>query len=403
MSHREPTPLVIAVRVYPDLKDEERNFDRPKRGWHRPDAMLVFDTETRTDRTQRLTFGSYRFVVAGQLVKENLFYGDDLPVKDRRILERHVATPSAVIPAEDIHDVSLLTRDQFVDKLFKNAYKGRCLLIAFNFPFDISRVACNFANARGRFAGGFSLDLWSYADRRNRFRPSICIKHIDSKRALKGFTRRKEPDEEDLIPEGSPTGQQEEDYAFRGHFLDLRTLAFALTDKSYTLEKACEDFGVEHGKQRVARHGVVTDKYIKYNRRDVLATSELAIKLLEEYDKHDIELQETKAYSPASIGKAYLRRMGVKPILQRQRDFPKSYLGYAQSAFFGGRTSAHIRNVPIPVVYTDFLSMYPTVNSLMGLWRFVTARKITRCRTLPAGSHRVSPTISGPHCRSLQP
>jgi hypothetical protein len=377
MSHPAPSPLIIAVRVYPDLKDEERDFDKPKREWHRPGAMLVFDAESRTDRSQRLTFGSYRFIVSRQLVTENLFYADDLPVKDRRILKRHVAQPSAVIPAEDNHDVSLLMRDQFTDRLFKNAYKGRCLLIAFNFPFDISRVACNFTNARGRFAGGFSLDLWSYADGRNRFRPSICIKHIDSKRALKGFTRRKDPDEEDLIPEGSTTGEKEEDYAFRGHFLDLRTLAFALTDKGYTLEKACEDFGVEHGKQRPERHGIVTDKYIKYNRRDVLATSELAVKLLEEYDKHDIELQETKAYSPASIGKAYLRRMGIKPILHRQPDFPKSYLGYAQSAFFGGRTSAHIRKVPIPVVYTDFLSMYPTVNSLMDLWRFVTARKIT--------------------------
>lgn len=376
MSHREPTPLVIAVRVYPDLKDEDRTFDRPKRAWNRPEAMLVFDAESRTDRTQRLTFGSYRSIIAGELARESLFYGDDLPIKDRRILEHHVAKPSAVVPAEDTHDVSLLTRDQFANKLFKNAYKGRCLLIAFNFPFDISRVACNFANARGRFAGGFSLDLWSYADGRNRFRPSICIKHIDSKRALKGFTRRKEPDEEDLIPEGSLTGQQEEDYAFRGHFLDLRTLAFALTDKSYTLEKACEDFGVEHGKQRVVRHGIVTNKYINYNRHDVLATSELSVKLLEEYDKHDIELQETKAYSPASIGKAYLRRMGIKPILQRQPNFPRSYLGYAQSAFFGGRTSAHIRKIPVPIVYTDFLSMYPTVNSLMGLWRFVTARRI---------------------------
>jgi hypothetical protein len=377
MSPRKPTPLVFAVRVFPDLKDEHRDFDKPKREWRRPDAMLIFDTETRTDRTQRLTFGSYRFVAGGQLVKENLFYGDALPIKDRRILERHVAEPSAITPDEDAHDVSLLTRDQFVDKLFKNAYKGRCLLIAFNFPFDISRVACSFANARGRFIGGFSLDLWSYLEGRNRFRPSICIKHIDSKRALKGFTRRKDPDEEDLIPEGSTTGEQEEDYVFRGHFLDLRTLAFALTDKGYTLEKACEDFGVEHGKQHVVRHGVVTDKYIKYNRRDVLATSELAVKLLEEFDKHDIELQETKAYSPASIGKAYLRRMGIKPILQRQPNFPKSYLGYAQSAFFGGRTSAHIRKVPVPVVYTDFLSMYPTVNSLMDLWRFVTARQIT--------------------------
>ena len=68
--------------------------------------------------------------------------------------------------------------------------------------------------------------------------------------------------------------------------------------------------------------------------------------------------------------------MGIKPILERQPDFPKQYLGYAQSAFFGGRTSAHIRKVAVPVVYTDFLSMYPTVNTLMGLWTFVIANKI---------------------------
>src|SRR5437773_4905983 len=92
--------------------------------------------------------------------------------------------------------------------------KGRSLLVAFNFPFDISRVACDFKNARRRFAGGFSLDLWSYnengSERRHQFRPSICIKHIDSKRALKGFTGRSTPDEADLIPEGSTTGKPEE-------------------------------------------------------------------------------------------------------------------------------------------------------------------------------------------------
>jgi hypothetical protein len=340
--------------------------------------MLVVDTETRTDRTQRLTFGCYRFIVTGQLVKENLFFADDLPTEEQRTLERYVATPRVVVPDETTHDVSLLTRPQFLRNFFHNAYRGRCLVVAFNFPFDISRLAYNFTRARGRFTGGFSLDLWSHLGSRNRFRPSICIKHIDSKRALKGFTRRKKPDEEDMIPEGSTTGREDEGYVFRGHFLDLRTLAFALTDKSYTLEKACDDFGVEHGKQHVTRHGIVTPKYIKYNRRDVLATSELAVKLLEEYDKHDIKkLQETKAYSPASIGKAYLRRMEIKPILQRQRNIPRAFLGHAQSAFFGGRTSAHIRKVPVPVVYTDFLSMYPTVNSLMDLWRFVTARKIT--------------------------
>ena len=211
---------------------------------------------------------------------------------------------------------------------------------------------------------------------RHPFRPRIGIKHIDSKRALKGFTGRKITDESDLIPEGSNTGKPEVDYVFRGHFLDLRTLAFALTDQGYTLEGACEAFGVENGKKPTLKHGIVTEDYIRYNRDDVQATSELAIKLLEEYSQHPIDLQATKAYSPASIGKAYLRAMGINPILERQPKFPKRYLGYAQSAFYGGRTSAHIRKVAVPVVYTDFRSMYPTVNSLMNLWRFVTAGEI---------------------------
>ena len=68
--------------------------------------------------------------------------------------------------------------------------------------------------------------------------------------------------------------------------------------------------------------------------------------------------------------------MGITPILARMPDFPKRYLGYAQSAFYGGRASARIRNVPSPVVYTDFLSQYSTVNGLMGLWDFVTADAI---------------------------
>lgn len=385
MSSREPSPLAVAIRVYPDVPKKDLDVDKKstkkrKESWKLPSTLFIWDTECRTDHTQRLTFGSYRLVDAGQLVKENLFYGPTLPAADRRILERYVATSKPIVSTEPPHNISLLTRHEFVEKLFRSAYKGRFLLTAFNFPFDIARVARNFTNARRRFAGGFSLDLWSYGndstEKSHPFRPSICIKHIDSKRALKGFTGRQKPDEEDLIPEGSVTGSSEEGFIFRGHFLDLRTLAFALTDRGYTLEGACEAFGVEHGKQTAKRHGVVTKKYIDYNRRDVLATSELATKLLEEYDKHPIKLQATKAYSPASIGKSYLRAMGIPPIMERQPDFPKRFLGYAQSAFFGGRTSAHIRKIPVPVCYTDFLSMYPTVNSLMNLWKFVTAEKI---------------------------
>jgi hypothetical protein len=384
MKNSKPIPMTLALRVFPQRKDSEQK-PRSAKPWKCPKAMLVFDTETRTDATQRLTFGSYRFFLEGRCLEEGLFYGDDLPAEDRRLLEEYVRTHGAETVSEGDRNLKLLTRSQFVEKLFVGAYKGRCLLVGFNLPFDLSRISCDFTAARGRFAGGFSLGLWSYTDKEGRersdhFRPRIGIKHIDSKRALKGFTSRNSPDETDLIPEDCQTGTAQPGYKFRGHFLDLRTLAFALTDKGYSLDAACRAFDVEHGKQSVARHGEISKEYIDYNRRDVLATFELAEKLLEEYAKHPIALQATKAYSPASVGKAYLRAMGIQPILERQPDFPKEYVGYAQTAFFGGRASAHIRKVPVPVVYTDFLSMYPTVNILMGLWRFVTARKI-RVRT----------------------
>ena len=372
----DPKSLPVAVRVYPDAKPEA-DMRVNKRLLKRPDAMLVFDCETRTDATQRLTFGSYRYVLRGECVEEGLFYADDLPENEGWVIERYVAD----VAEHGNPELQLQARQEFVNGLFNDIYRARCLLVGFNLPFDLSRVAFDCSPARGRFAGGFSLGLWSYTDKRgverqHPYRPRVGIKHIDSKRALKGFTARQAPDQVDLIPDGSETGEPEKGYTFRGHFLDLRTLAFALTDRGYSLESACKAFGVEHGKERCDSHGDITEKYIDYNRRDVLATSELAAKVLEEYDKHPIPLQATKAYSPASIGKAYLQAMGIQPILERQPDFPREYLGYAQTAFFGGRTSAHIRKIPVPVVYTDFLSMYPTVNSLMGLWNFVIAREI---------------------------
>lgn len=324
---KNPVETSIAVRVYPEVPGKGKSTDRRQKTWRLPRAMLVFDTETRTDVSQRLTFGSYRFLVGGVCQEEGLFYAEDLPRRDRRILERYNKKQNAWAHRRGELPLLLLTRKEFLDRIYKAAYKGRCLLVGFNLPFDLSRIAFDCKPARGRFAGGFSLGLWSYIDkmgveRANNFRPRIGIKQIDSKRALKGFTSRYNPDKSDLIPENSRTGKPEKGYKFRGHLLDLRTLAFSLTDRSHSLESACKSFGVEHGKQQATRHGKVTTKYIEYNRRDVQATSELASKLLSEYSKHPINLQPTKAYSPASIGKAYLRAMGIRPILERQPDFP---------------------------------------------------------------------------------
>ena len=343
--------------------------------------MLVFSTQTKVGAAQKLTVGSYRVIFDSQCLEEGLFYGDDLSKKDRKLLEQYVRTYRPDTVTEGVRKLRLLTRIEFLEEVYWNAYKARFLLVGFNLPSALSRIAFNFSSARDQFAGGFSLGLWSYTDNggRNRidtFRPKVRIKYIDNKRALIDFGGRRSPDKEDMIPEDPNSGDSKPARTFRGHFLDLRTFAFALTDNAYSLGEACEAFALEYRKHVRLRHGKVTEENIDQIRRDLLATTELSFKLLEEFNHHPLALSATRAFSPASIGKGYLRAMGIKPILARQPGFPKQYLGHAQTAFFGGRTSVHIRKVVCPVVYTDFLSMYSTVNSLMSLWQFVIAGEI---------------------------
>src|SRR5882762_7412237 len=89
VGHREkPLPLAVAIRVFPALKPIEPK-SRKNKVWRLPRAMFVFDTETRTDASQRLTFGSYRFFLGNELREEGLFYADALPCKDRKTLEFH--------------------------------------------------------------------------------------------------------------------------------------------------------------------------------------------------------------------------------------------------------------------------------------------------------------------------
>ena len=65
--------LPIAVRAYVPLADAE-----PPRKWHPPpqpsEWVLVFDTETTTDPSQRLRFGSFQWRRDGDLVRSGFFY-----------------------------------------------------------------------------------------------------------------------------------------------------------------------------------------------------------------------------------------------------------------------------------------------------------------------------------------
>ena len=380
--------MQIAQRTWVEPVESGNRTPRAKPvGPRVPGYAIVIDTETTVDATQRLLFGSYRFLdlcsgerPVGSCLDEGLFYGDDLPDRDPEafaVVRQYAAEQTTdVDPPRRPRPLKLLSRREFVDGPFwQAAYKGGALVVGFNLPFDLSRLAVGCSPARGQFKGGFSFVLWQYQDdegnwHENPYRPRIKVRRLGPKQNLMQFSARRTPDAEDVV---EVDGQKR---TFRGNFLDLRTLRFALMNAGGSLDTACTEHGVEHPKLVVERHGILTPEYIAYNRRDTKATGELLVKLLPEFKHHPLSLPVTKAFSPASLAKGYLREMGIVPALVRQPDFPREKLAAAMNAFYGGRAEARIRRTPVPVVYTDFLSMYPTVNALMGNWAFITAERI---------------------------
>jgi hypothetical protein len=357
-------------------------------GW--PRDVLIFDTETKTDTTQRLLFGGYRhcqWTEKGDRLmcrEEGFFYPDDLPKTDPkgfRFLQEFVRTHEAEVCADVPRRLRLRSRTEFVNTVFwRLAYKSEALVVGFNLPFDLSRLAVHCGAARGHFRGGFSFIFWGRREGRRRkwhahpHRPRIHVKHLDRKKSFIEFGRCKtaDPENEQAAEDHAPDFQSHP----RGRFLDLKTLAFALTNEAYTLKLACKEFQVKHPKTKAERHGVITPENIEYNRRDVLAPQELLEKLRQEFDRHPIKLDPCKAYSPASIAKAYLQEMGLRLPAEQFSSIPREMMGYAMSAFYGGRAECRIRKTPVPVVHTDFTSMYPTVQSLMGLWELISAEEI---------------------------
>jgi len=340
----------------------------------RPRSMLVLDCETRTDPAQPLLFGSYRyyrlpFDGTPRCMQEGLFTPDDLSVGERAIVERYAATRTPQVCERGDPQLHLHSLEEFLEHVvFRAAFKAGAVIVGFNLPFDLSRLAWDCSPAKDAYQGGFSLSLFSYRDedgeqRESGHRPRLKVKTLDAKRQLISFGSVRNDDGDDRS---------------RGpvQLLDLHTLAFALTNRSHSLASACEAFNVAQTKTETERHGVLTPAYIDYNRADVAATGGLYDELMREYRRHPIALPASQAYSPAGIGRSYLRAMGIQPVIEHQPDFPPEWLGRSMVAYYGGRCEAHIRRTPVPVIYTDFLSMYPTVNSLMGLWALITAARI---------------------------
>lgn len=345
-------------------------------GW-----ALVFDTETTVDAAQQLNFGAYRLIYRTKVgnvttAEEGVLYADNLPDRDPAgyaTLVRYATTrraevtggmvgpPGNQVPSQP--DLQIMSRHDWVDRVLFRAMGIGAVTVGFNLPFDLSRIAVGAGPGVGDNYGAFSLKVWDVEG----FRPNITIRNLDSKKSLisaTGFNR-------------TPPGWK------NPRFLDLRTLTSAITDRGFSLKSACEQWGVKNGKTEVNEHGVITDDYIDYCRRDVEATTGLLGKVVRDFESYRVpDLGADRALSGASLAKATLKGFGLVPPLDRNPDFPVEILGAAMEAFYGGRSETRTRRAHVPAQVHDFTSMYPTVNTLTGLWGLLIADRITADESL---------------------
>jgi hypothetical protein len=343
--HDDPVDrLVIQLRAYvPGKRRTEYQGDRPSK------ISVIFDTETWTDPSQRLRFGAYQVRDHGELIERGLFHAEDTPADDLAVLRAAFAEDE---PSDAGERLRLCTRAEFVEEVFFGwGYELGARIIGFNLPFDLSRIAVDHTYAKRAMKGGFSFSL-------AEGRPNVRVKHLSQRAAFIDFAGKR--------------GDRMD--AERGFFIDVKTLAAALTSASHSLASLSKLLGVTPKSPLDDYSGPLTHEKIHYGMNDVQATWDCYAKLAEKFAAYQLADADVRdLYSEASLGKAFLHAMHVRPWREMQPTFPPSLIGQIMSTYYGGRAEVHIRREITPVIHCDFLSMYPTVCTLMGLWRFVIA------------------------------
>jgi len=337
--------LIVQLRAY--VHGKAKSDWRPDRQWT-SGLTLTFDTETTADPSQRLRFGAYQLRHDGGLIERGVFHADDMPEADLSVLRD---TFEEVTPSDDGERLMLRTLSDFIEHVFFEwGFETGGLIVGFNLPFDLSRIATRHTWAKGHMKGGFSFTL---ADDR----PNVRVKHLSQRSAFINFGGK---DGDDHDPD-------------RGFFVDVKTLAATLTGQSHSLKSLAKLLKTKPKSAFDAFDGPVTPEMVRYGMDDVQVTWECFAKLAERYQAYGLKAGMNELYSEASLGKAFLEEMNVQPWRQAQPTFPPHITGQIMSTYYGGRAEVHIRRRTTPVIHCDFLSMYPTVCTLMGLWWFVIA------------------------------
>ncbi len=357
-----PEPAPIFLRAHTRVAGEEPRGPGEGRlhdKW--ANFALVFDCETTTDIRQDLNFLWWRFCELKDdkyvCQQEGVVYADKLDRKSIRLIRNFARGKQAAVEKGCPKDILVQSRTRFVSGEFWQAIQAGAVIVCFNAPFDLSRLALEYREARNKNAG-WSMVLWRRKGGADIFRPKLTIKPKDSRSAFINLAG------------GDPNNRA----VYRGRFLDLSVLGWALRNRHMDLNGFLRSFRL---KPKMAHEptGRVTKKELQYGQTDVKRTVELLNAMKREYDGFPLHLPPEQAMSAASITKAFLEEMGIEQPL-RKFDLSDEFLGRCMQAYYGGRSEIRIRHQEVPVVVCDTTSEYPSVAGLLGLWPLLTAAKL---------------------------
>jgi hypothetical protein len=239
-------------------------------------------------------------------VEEGLFHDTALSATESKRLRQYARNTKADTVPDGSERLHLFALPKFIHEVLGIGIQAKALIVGFNLGFDLGRIAADWETAKN---GGWSLIFSQWCDPRtkevkpNKFFPRIVVKALNSKTAIIHSTRApmSEPSKKTNKAKLWPTAR----------FLDLRTLLWALRNRSYSLNSACNEFKTKHHKIDHTPTGKVTVKEIEYARQDVACTLDLLNAAKQEFDLHPIQPGPDRMFSPASVAKGYIDQLHV--------------------------------------------------------------------------------------------
>jgi hypothetical protein len=183
---------IVELRVHTELLEEptqptrkSATEDAAREKW--PSRALLIDCETTTDERQSLTVGGYQYCrwTRGRYVpvETGAFYDEALDSGGVALVQAYARR----------NGLRAWTRSAFVKRVLWRAINAEALIVCFNAPFDLSRIACD-AVWTPRRGGGWSFTLSQYLHpdtgevREDTFKPRLIITPKDGKGAFVRLT-----------------------------------------------------------------------------------------------------------------------------------------------------------------------------------------------------------------------